>query len=151
MLSLSGVSAVIWLEGITDLTSGVSAEAVIDGLRRGVARMRARARGLRVIGATITSSVGAAGPAGSADVEARRQVVNAFIRSGGLFDAVADFDGATADPPTGALRAAFQPGSTTGGAGDRLHPNRAGHQAMAEAIDIGVLAPVPASGSGPDR
>jgi lysophospholipase L1-like esterase len=39
------------------------------------------------------------------------------------------------------LKPAFQPNSTTGGAGDKLHPNRAGYQAMGNAVDIGRLAP----------
>jgi len=36
----------------------------------------------------------------------------------------------------------FQPNSTVGGAGDRLHPNRAGYQAMGQAVDLGVLEPL---------
>ena len=67
--------------------------------------------------------------------------VNQFIRTGGLFDGVADFDAATVDAKTGALRAEFQPNSTIGGAGDKLHPNRAGYQAMGNAIDLKLLAP----------
>ncbi len=43
---------------------------------------------------------------------------------------------------TGGLRAAFQPNSTTGGPGDRLHPNRAGYQAMGNAVDLGLFAPL---------
>jgi lysophospholipase L1-like esterase len=139
VLSLSGLSTVIWLEGINDLSSGSSAEAIIEGLREGVRRLRAR--GIRVIGATITSSLGAASASGTAEIDAKRQTINAFIRTGGLFDGVADFDAATRDPGTGGLRAAFQPNSTTGGPGDRLHPNRAGYQAMANAIDLALVAP----------
>jgi lysophospholipase L1-like esterase len=33
----------------------------------------------------------------------------------------------------------FVPESTTGGAGDKLHPNRAGYMAMAQAIDLTKL------------
>jgi lysophospholipase L1-like esterase len=96
-----------------------------------------RAHGpLLIMGATITSALGASGAAGTPEVDARRQAVNAFIRTGGLFDSVADFDAATRDAATGALRAEFQPGSTSGGPGDRLHPNRAGYQAMGEAVDL---------------
>jgi lysophospholipase L1-like esterase len=58
-------------------------------------------------------------------------------------DAVADFDAATLDPATGALKPPFQPNVTTGGAGDLLRPNRAGLQAMAQTIDIKLLAPGP--------
>ncbi len=146
LLSLSGLATVIWLEGINDLSPGASAEAVIDGLTRGVARLRAR--GVRVIGATITSALGAAGAPGTPDVDARRQAINTFIRTGGLFDGSVDFDRATRDDTTGALRPEYQPGSTIGGAGDKLHPNRAGYQAMAHAIDLSVIVP---SGPPPNR
>jgi len=113
---------------------------VIAGMREVVRRVRLRIDP-KIIGATITSSLGSAGAGGSADIDARRQAVNAFIRTSGIFDAVADFDAATRDPATGSLRAEFQPNSTIGGAGDRLHPNRAGYQAMGNAIDIVRLAP----------
>jgi lysophospholipase L1-like esterase len=140
VLSLSGLSAVVWLEGINDLSAGATADAVMAGLREGVARIRAHG-GIRMIGATITPSLGAAGASGTAEVDARRQAINTFIRTSDIFDGVADFDAATRDPTTGGLRAEFQPNSTTGGAGDRLHPNRAGYQAMGNAIEIARLAP----------
>jgi lysophospholipase L1-like esterase len=66
--------------------------------------------------------------------------VNRFIRTSGVFDGVADFDAVTLDSATGMLRAEFQPNSTIGGAGDRIHPNRAGYQAMANAVDLQMLA-----------
>jgi lysophospholipase L1-like esterase len=135
VLSAAGATDVVWLEGINDLSAGASAEQVIDGLREGVRRLKAR--GLRVVGATITSALGADGAAGTPDVDRRRQAVNEFIRSGGLFDAVADFDGATRDARTGGLKPAFRPNSTIGGPGDGLHPNRAGYAAMAATVDLG--------------
>jgi lysophospholipase L1-like esterase len=141
VLSLAGVTAVVWLEGVNDLSAGATADAVINGLKEGVRRMRAAKRGIRIIGGTITSSLGATSAAGTPEIDSRRQAINAFIRTGGLFDGVADFDRATRDPGTGALQPAFQPNSTTGGPGDRLHPNRAGYQAMGEAIDIKLLSP----------
>jgi len=49
---------------------------------------------------------------------------------------VADFDAATIDPASGALRPEFRPDSALGGPGDGLHPNRAGYQAMANAVDL---------------
>jgi lysophospholipase L1-like esterase len=136
----SGVSALILLEGINDIGAGASADAIIAGLKEVVAR--ARAKGIRkIVGATITSALTANGNSGTPDANQRRQAVNAFIRTGGLFDAVADFDAATADPATGALRETFVPNSTLGGPGDRLHPNRAGYQAMGNAVDIKIFAP----------
>ncbi|HWD98545.1 MAG TPA: hypothetical protein VG345_05900, partial [Bryobacteraceae bacterium] len=65
--------------------------------------------------------------------------VNEFIRTGGVFDGVADFDRATLDSATGALRPEFQPSSSIGGAGDRLHPNRAGYKAMAGSVDLNLF------------
>jgi len=54
---------------------------------------------------------------------------------------VVDFDAVTLDKSTGTLLPMFQPPSTAGGAGDLLHPNRAGYQAMGNAIDIKLFAP----------
>jgi lysophospholipase L1-like esterase len=137
---LAGLSAVIWLEGINDLAGGTKADAVIAGMREIVTR--SRARGVRIFGATIVSSLGSATAHGTPEVDAERQTINAFIRSEGAFDGVVDFDLATRDPETGGLRARFQPNSTTGGPGDRLHPNRAGYQAMGHAVDIRLLEPL---------
>ncbi|HUP39211.1 MAG TPA: GDSL-type esterase/lipase family protein [Vicinamibacterales bacterium] len=139
VLGLSGVAAVVLLEGINDISAGASADAIIAGMRELVSRVKAR--GLKTVGATITPSLTATGASGTPDANARRQTINAFIRTGGLFDAIADFDAATVDPNTGALRAEFVPNSTIGGAGDRLHPNRAGYQAMGSAIDVKIFAP----------
>ena len=140
VLSLSGVTHIVWLEGINDLSRGATAETVIAGMQELVKRVRAKSK-IKIIGATITSAFGSTAAAGTPEVNERRQTINKFIRTSGLFDAVADFDAATIDPQTGTLRAAFQPNSTIGGAGDKLHPNRAGYQAMGNAIDLAVLAP----------
>jgi lysophospholipase L1-like esterase len=138
VLSLSGVATVIWLEGINDLSSGSSADAVIAGIEEGVKRIRARG-GIRVIGATITAALGATSAAGTTDVDARRKIVNAFIRSSRIFDGVVDFDAVTRDATTGGLRPEFQPNSSIGGPGDALHPNRAGYLAMGNAIDLKLM------------
>lgn len=135
VLSLSGVSTVVWLEGINDLSAAsASAEQVIAGFRDGIARMHAK--GIRVIGATITSSLNSTPAAGTPEVDAKRKAINEFIRHGGAFDGVADFDAATADPQTGALRTEFRLGSSIGGPGDGLHPNRAGYQAMGNCLNL---------------
>lgn len=137
VLSLSGINTVIWLEGINDLGAGATADAIIAGYRQGVERMKKK--GIRVIGATVTSAFGAATGSGAPAADARRKTINDFIRKGGLFDAVVDFDAATLDPQTGSLKPEFQPGSSIGGPGDKLHPNRAGYQAMANSIDLTQL------------
>ncbi len=87
--------------------------------------------------ATLTSSVNSNnGGYGAAPIDAKRKQDNEFIRKAGIFDGVIDFDAATLDPATGELKPEFQPNSTTGGPGDKLHPNRAGYAAMGEAVDL---------------
>jgi lysophospholipase L1-like esterase len=129
------------MEGINDLgAANASAAAVIEGYRLGLARMKAH--GLKVIGGTLTSALNSSNSAyGTPELDQRRRAVNNFIRTAGVFDAVADFDAATLDPATGEIRPEFQPNSTIGGAGDKLHPNRAGYLAMASAIDLSALRP----------
>ena len=132
-----GVSAVVWLEGINDLGGGgATADEVIAGIREGVARMRER--GLTVVQATVTSSLGSNN--GTPAVDAHRRTINEFIRTAGIFDAVADFDAVTLDGATGELRAEFQPNSTTAVV-DRIHPNRAGYLAMGHAVPLAPLVP----------
>jgi lysophospholipase L1-like esterase len=61
--------------------------------------------------------------------EAIRQAVNQWIRTGGAFDAIIDFDALTRDPANPKrLRSEFD-------SGDHVHPNDAGNQAMADVID----------------
>ncbi len=142
VLSLSGVTTVIWLEGINDFSTNgnASADAVIGAMKTGVARIRAKFPGVRVIGATVTTALGSTGAGhGSAEQDAKRKILNDFIRHSGVFDGVADFDQATLDPATGQMKAEFVPESTTGGPGEKLHPNRAGYQAMAGMIDLKAL------------
>ena len=57
------------------------------------------------------------------------------------FDAVVDFNKVMLDPASGEMRPEFVPDNTIGGPGDKLHPNRAGYRAMANSIDLGLLAP----------
>ncbi len=141
VLGLSGVGAVVWLEGINDFnrTNNTPVEKVEAGMKDVVARLRAKIPDIRVIGATVTSNLGSA--AGTAEQDAKRKALNEFIRGDGPFDAVADFDKATVDPQTGGLRAEFIPESTMGGAGDKLHPNRLGYAAMAMSINLDLLLP----------
>jgi lysophospholipase L1-like esterase len=140
--SLHGVTTVIWLEGINDFSTNANAsvETVESAMRAIVSRLRAK--GIRTIGATVTSALGNTSAAhGSAAEDEKRKALNEFIRHSGLFDSVADFDAATLDPQTGSLRPEFIPDSTTGGPGDKLHPNRAGYLAMALSIDLHLFDP----------
>jgi hypothetical protein len=40
------------------------------------------------------------------------------------------------------MRVEFVPESTSGGPGDKIHPNRVGYLAMGSAIDLNLLATV---------
>jgi lysophospholipase L1-like esterase len=137
VISLPAVSTVIWLEGINDFgAASASAQAVSDGVREGVKRLRERIPGVRIYMATLTGALNSTPTHGTAEVEAKRKEYNNFIRGADIFDGVIDFDAITLDAKTGELKAEYQPNSTTGGPGDKLHPNRAGYAAMGNGIDL---------------
>src|SRR3954470_20927801 len=142
VISLSGVTTFIWLEGINDFSRNGNAavEAVEAGMRDGVARLRAKIPGIRVLGATVVTALGSTSAAhGFPEQDEKRKRLNDFIRTSGVFDAVLDFDRATLDPQTGGLKPEFVPDSTAGGPGDKLHPNRVGYLAIATSIDLKTL------------
>ena len=133
-LSVPNVRTVILLEGINDIGGAhAGADAIIAGMRALVAR--AHARGVRVIGGTLTPFAGSLLPGYySASGERVREVVNDWIRSGGIFDGVIDFDASVRDPadPT-RLSARYD-------CGDHLHLNDGGYARMADAVDLRSLA-----------
>jgi lysophospholipase L1-like esterase len=149
VLGLSGLTHVVWLEGIND-TPASPPEMVIAGYQNVVTRLHAA--GVKVVGATITSALNPTltDPAQIASNRLEddyRKVINTYIKTSGLFDGAADMDAATLDPATGAMKPAFLPPSSIGGTTlDWLHPNRAGYQAMANSVDISIFAPGPAGG-----
>jgi lysophospholipase L1-like esterase len=126
VLNHSGARWLILFEGVNDIGSGVSAQSLANAYVQFVEK--ARARQLRVYGATITPFGGHAyyTPAH----EAVRQAVNAWIRTSGKFDGVIDFDATVRDPEKQShLLSAYD-------SGDGLHLNSAGYQAMAESIQL---------------
>ena len=139
VLSPAGVKWLIVLEGINDIGQGaranalpenaVTAEELIAADRQMIER--AHLRGIKVMGATLTPYGGAA--YSSEKGEAIRDAVNTWIRTGGAFDAVVDFEAATRDPKNPKQ---FRPEFDSG---DHLHPSDAGYQAMADAIDLAVF------------
>jgi lysophospholipase L1-like esterase len=144
VLDLSGVGAIILFEGINDFSKNgnASVDTVEAALKDVVARIRQRRPMMRVIGASVITALGATNAAhGSPEQDAKRKAFNEFIRTSGLFDGVVDFDKVTLDPQSGSLKPEFVPESTTGGPGDKLHPNRTGYLAMGSAIDLGLLGP----------
>jgi lysophospholipase L1-like esterase len=96
---------------------------------------------VRIFMATLTSSLNSTnGGYGTPAINDKRQAYNNFIKTADIFDGVLDFDAATLDPKTGELKAEYQPNSSVGGPGDKLHPNRAGYLAMGMSIDPKVIA-----------
>lgn len=142
VIGVSGITSVIWLEGINDFSKNgnASVEAVKLGMKDILGRIRSQRPDVRVIGATLTTALGSTSAAhGHVEQNAKREELNEFIRTSGLFDDVVDFDAATLDPSTGCMKREYVADGTSGGPGDKLHPNRAGYQAMAEKIDISRL------------
>ena len=86
---------------------------------------RARALGIKVVGATLTPI--RRGMHDRPGVEAARQAVNHWIRQDAGFDAVVDFDAVVRDP---AHPGHFRPGWSS----DALHPSHRAYRAMAEAL-----------------
>jgi len=139
-LDQAGVRDVIVLEGINDIglsvgprhaDTGLTPARIIAGYRDLITQ--AHARGVRIFGATLLPYQGAGyySPAG----EAIREAVDAWIRTSGAFDGVIDFDAAMRDPANPLrLNPAYD-------SGDHLHPNDAGYQAMADAINLDMLLP----------
>ncbi len=140
VMQLSGVTTMIWLEGINDFSkNGMASTArVIAQMSDGVKRLNTA--GIRVIGATVGTALGSTSAAhGFPEQDEKRKVLNTFIRSSPIFAGVIDFDVVTLDIETGQMKPEYVPDSTIGGPGDRLHPNRAGYHAMGDAIDLEIL------------
>jgi lysophospholipase L1-like esterase len=141
VLGQPGVKYVIVLEGINDIghpgsaapeSDEVTAEEIEAGLRQIVER--AHEHGVKAFGATITPFEATTIPNYyTPNREEKRQRVNAWIRTSGVFDAVIDFDRAVRDP---AHPSRFLPAFDSG---DHLHPNDAGLKAMGESVDLKLL------------
>jgi lysophospholipase L1-like esterase len=140
VIAQTGVRYLIVLEGVNDLGTFTrdapqTAEAhaglvarIIGSYRQMVAR--ARASGIKAIGATILPYGGSDYYHPDAANEADRQAINRWIREPGNFDAMVDFDAVTRDP-TNPMRMKAMYDS-----GDHLHPSAAGYRAMADAIPL---------------
>jgi lysophospholipase L1-like esterase len=137
VLSQPGVRWVIFSDDpINDLGSGnpqatfANLSSAIEGLIE-----QAHAQGIRFYCSTLTPFEGSSG--WTADREVIREQLNDWVKSGASgCDGVIDQDTATHDPsaPTRYLPAYD--------AGDHLHPNDTGYQAIANAVNLALFTPV---------
>jgi lysophospholipase L1-like esterase len=147
VLSHPRVSTVVMMMGINDIgwpgegavTPGdpePTAEDVIGGYRQIIDR--AHARGIHFVAVTLTPFVDTfKGTPMSGyytpEKEKLRVAVNQWIRSNTIADGVIDFDKVVEDPKNpNHINPAYD-------CGDHLHPNDAGYQVMAKAVDLNVL------------
>jgi lysophospholipase L1-like esterase len=141
-LGQPGVHCVIVRLGINDIgfpgaltpaTTQVTAEQLVVGYRRLIAE--ARKKGIRIVGTTLSPFEGAEvfPRYYTAEKEAVRQEINAWIRRSGEFDAVIDLDAVLRDPghPSRLL--------PDYDSGDHLHTNDVGYAAAAKAIPLELL------------
>ena len=133
-LSHPGVTHIIIMEGINDIGNArqnptPTAEDLVAGHKQLI--VRARAKGVKVLGATLTPFWGAGYYTEVG--EAKRQALNEWIRTGKAYDGVVDFDKATRDPSDPKkMLAAYD-------SCDHLHPSDAGYKAMGEAIELSLF------------
>jgi lysophospholipase L1-like esterase len=108
---------------------------VINGLKNIVARVKMR--GLKAIGVTIVPRHNVAlagGNTGWNDAKTKvRNEVNAWIRGGGDFDGVIDFDRV--------VRSAGNPDllNVTYNCGDGIHPSPLGYFQMGKSVDLNLF------------
>ncbi|MGW1315077.1 SGNH/GDSL hydrolase family protein [Streptomyces sp. NPDC002426] len=149
VLAAPGLSHVVLSEGMNDIAlsfaprddeasaefiglfpgAPVTTDDLVAGYRQLIAR--AHGQGVRIYATTLAPWEGA--DLFSADGEKARQEVNDWIRTGGAFDAVLDFDSVWRDPARPArIRDGFH-------ADDHLHGTDAGYLALADSVDLSLF------------
>jgi lysophospholipase L1-like esterase len=131
VLAVPGVTHLIVLEGINDISNdpAPTAQALIAGYRQIIAR--AHAKGLKIILGSILPVKGSW--VFKPEKEALRQTVNAWILSQHEADGVVDFDAAVRNPDDpSSIRKELQ-------SGDWIHPNDAGYRVMSEAVNLSLF------------
>ncbi|MFI9624910.1 GDSL-type esterase/lipase family protein [Streptomyces sp. NPDC052042] len=135
-LDVTGVRTVVIALGINDVQKHpqeTDPRRIADALRS--LTLRAHARGVRVVGATLMPYEGYR--TWTPERNAVRERVNELIRAGGIFDSVIDFDAVARDPrrPTRLLPAYDS--------GDHLHLNDKGYRRLGSSVDLAnLVAPV---------
>lgn len=147
-LTQGGLAYVVLLEATNDLgfsqippgvfppgvlLTNVSADEIIAGYKQFI--LRVHQQGAKIYGGTILPFKGAGYWDQAAEV--KREAINNWTATSGAFDGVIDFAAAVADP-SNPLVLAPQFDS-----GDHLHPNDAGYQAMANAVNLALFLPTP--------
>ena len=135
VLSHSGVSHVVLFMGTNDIRREVGADELTTGMREISTRLKAK--GLKVIGATIIPRHNLA-PApdntGWNDAKTKiRNQVNEWIRTKAGFDGVLDFDKIVRSPTNPDL---IHPPYNCG---DGIHPSPIGYFQMGKSVDLGLF------------
>ena len=143
VLARNGVSHAIVFIGVNDIgvlrrskeDTPEAIETMLGDFKQAHLQMiaRAHAKGICVIGATITPFMDSGYYAPAPHKEALRQAVNDWVRGEKAFDGVLDFDKALRDParPSHLAKA--------NDSGDGLHPSHAGYAALAAAVPLQQL------------
>jgi lysophospholipase L1-like esterase len=127
VLSHDGVTDVLLFMGTNDINRGASRTQVIAGMQDIINRVRGE--GIRIFGATI---IPRSDSAWSATKTQLRNDLNQWIRTGGAFDGVVDFDKAMRDPAHVDLL--YPPYNC-----DEVHPTPLGYVEMAKAANLTAI------------
>ena len=140
VLAQPGVTHVIVMLGTNDLRNRwakpeeeVTGEQMIAGLQQ--MALRAQSAGVKIIGATLTpfGNETFMANAWNPTREQHRVAVNDWIRNGGAFDGVADFDHAVRDPERPTQMLAIYD------CGDGLHQSDLGYCKLGDTVDLALL------------
>ena len=144
VLATPGLTHIVVMIGINDIGTGGrqfpgstappapmrTAEDLIAGYRQLILRARSESPSVKIYGATLTPFAGTFEGYYTPEKDQVRMAVNQWIRTGGAYDGVIDFEKAIQDPGNPARMAPAYD------SGDKLHPGDAGYKRMAESIDL---------------